>query len=570
VEVKYYWWFYAGAVPFAIGMLYFVADMGRSSLAADDAPAAAAGMAAIYFWMRWCQAGFCAGLWDTISPGQLPKRTGVERLRAVAALFLLQSLNLPFLLVGLFFAVPLGWIVAMLQNFTVLAATQDLGGRAGRQLFSSAVRHSHHHWAQNHGILLVLCFVALFTWINLIATCLIVPGLAKSFFGVESVFTVSPMAAMMNSTFFLGSILLTWLVVSPMMKAAYSLRCFYAESRHTGADLLSRLATCRAKRDRVEGSAEPASRRPSTTGVAVGLVLLCLAVETPGGAQEGGSRPAPDPVASAAGGEVTPEKFRESIGETMEQKKYQWQLSRRMREEESGERQNWLARRINDIADAARDSFRKFGDWLEKVIDKMRRDSGPRPTTRRGSEFKFFDEISSTLSIGLIVLVSALVAWLVIVLYRKYRGGDPVEVDDTVDVGVIDLQSEDIVASQLPEDEWMRLAREQMSKGDSRLAIRALFLATLAKLGEEGLLRIAKYKSNRDYRVELERRARKVEELQSAFQENTRLFERSWYGWHSVDEKTVDRFLGNHETIARESSKLANRYAAVAEAATGG
>ena len=102
----------------------------------------------------------------------------------------------------------------------------------------------------------------------------------------------------------------------------------------------------------------------------------------------------------------------------------------------------------------------------------------------------------------------------------------------------------------------MRLAREQISRGDGRLAIRALFLATLANLGEEGVIKIARFKSNRDYRKELELKVRKRSVLRRAFDENTTLFEEAWYGWHPVSEETVDDFLKNHGTIARESGAV--------------
>ena len=87
-----------------------------------------------------------------------------------------------------------------------------------------------------------------------------------------------------------------------------------------------------------------------------------------------------------------------------------------------------------------------------------------------------------------------------------------------------DLNSEDVVASQLPEDEWLRLAREMMERGELRLAIRALYLATLAHLGLRELISIARHKSNRDYQRELLRRARAREDLQEAFGESVSIF----------------------------------------------
>ena len=132
--------------------------------------------------------------------------------------------------------------------------------------------------------------------------------------------------------------------------------------------------------------------------------------------------------------------------------------------------------------------------------------------------------------------------------------------------GVIDLESEEIVATQLREDEWMRLAREQIEKGDERLAVRALFLGTLAHLGERGMLRIARFKSNRDYRAELNLRARNQSALREAFDENTVLFESVWYGLHQLGAGSVDYFLRNHEMIVRESNQSSRGSRSLVEA----
>jgi hypothetical protein len=549
VDLKYYWWLYAGLVPFAVALLYFTADQSRSSLAAQSILSASLMMALLYFWMRWCQSKFCEGLWETLSPGAREEKSPTEKMRSISAMLLIQAFHFPLLLVGSFFAIPLGWVLAAQQNFTILAATQNYHDRPLRSLFFNGMKHSHYDWAQNHGILLVMFVVSLFTWLNIVATCLMVPGFAKSFFGVESIFTISPAAAIMNTSFILGSLLLTWLVVSPMMKAAYTLRCFYCESRHTGADLLSRLAASSRARERSVGS--PVDSSISRTA----LIALCFFSLS--------SLPVMSEDVSpgvATGRPVSGEQFQESMSATLEQKKYQWQLSRRSLEGEDPMQENWLTRRINEIAETTRDAFKKFADWLEEVFEKLTKDR--KPASRKGTDIDpgFFNTIGSTLSIGLILLVSALAAWLVLILYRKYRGRDTVEADEVFDAGSIDLQSEEIVASQLPEDEWMRLAREQIEKGDTRLAVRALFLATLAKLGEEDLLRIAKFKSNRDYRIELERKARKSEGLRSSFEANTKLFERAWYGWHPVSEEAVESFLRNHERIAVEAKKLAGSY----------
>src|SRR5690606_10383114 len=142
-----------------------------------------------------------------------------------------------------------------------------------------SLRCAHHDWAQNHAILLIFFFISLFTWVNIVASCVLVSGFGKSLFGIENIFTLNPIAAVMNTTFFLGSFLLMQLVIAPMLLATYTLRCFYAESRSTGADLLSRLAICRDKREKTrEGERQGALRNSSARVALIALTAFSFAV----------------------------------------------------------------------------------------------------------------------------------------------------------------------------------------------------------------------------------------------------------------------------------------------------
>jgi hypothetical protein len=111
------------------------------------------------------------------------------------------------------------------------------------------------------------------------------------------------------------------------------------------------------------------------------------------------------------------------------------------------------------------------------------------------------------------------------------------------------LNDENVVADQLPEDGWLKLARELMERGDLRLALRALYLASLAHLAQREFISVAKFKSNRDYEVELRRRTRALPDLQGAFAENVGIFDRVWYGLHEVSRDVLEHFQANLERI---------------------
>jgi len=187
--------------------------------------------------------------------------------------------------------------------------------------------------------------------------------------------------------------------------------------------------------------------------------------------------------------------------------------------------------------------------WIADVLDWSREKIlGRRAVANeRGSGSTDWIVFMQALIFVLLLLAACAVA---ILFYRiwKHRGARPDVAGEAV-APVPDLADENVVADQLPEDDWLRLARELMGRGEPRLALRALYLASLAHLAQREMIRVAKFKSNRDYEQELRRRARALPVLQAAFAENVGIFDRVWYGLHDVSEEALEHFQVNLEKI---------------------
>jgi hypothetical protein len=156
----------------------------------------------------------------------------------------------------------------------------------------------------------------------------------------------------------------------------------------------------------------------------------------------------------------------------------------------------------------------------------------------------------------MLLLILALVfaaVWLLVKIWRRYER-DSAVILSTSPVGPQpDLNDESVRADQLPEDGWLRLARELWAKGEFRLGVRALYLASLAHLSERRLLTIARFKSNREYQLELSRRAHTQPELLELFGSNVSVFERIWYGVHAVNAELFDQIANNLERMKASS-----------------
>ncbi|MBT8368387.1 MAG: hypothetical protein KJP23_27150, partial [Deltaproteobacteria bacterium] len=112
-----------------------------------------------------------------------------------------------------------------------------------------------------------------------------------------------------------------------------------------------------------------------------------------------------------------------------------------------------------------------------------------------------------------------------------------------------DLSDESIKADDLSTNRWLTLAGELVEKGELRLAMRALYLATLAHLAERDFITIEVYKSNREYERELKRRAHEHQYLLSIFSNSLNLFERVWYGMYRIVKSDFDDFAAKHQRI---------------------
>jgi hypothetical protein len=360
-------------------------------------------------------------------------------------------------------------------------------------------------------------------------TALMLPQLLKTLFGVESVFTLSPYA-MLNSTFFAGMCGLTYLCVDPILKAFYTLRCFYGESLESGEDLKSELKPFTA----------PARRLAMLSAI---LMALMLGLSP----KLSGAEPVPPVTGTTpAHPSVAPSDLDQVINQTIHERKYAWRMPRdKVVEPDAGE--NVFTRFFGRLGDMLDGWMRDFGHWLGKILRKLFHDRHEISESSSGPGYGWI----FSLQVLLYGLVAAAVVVLVIFLMRVWNGrrrsvtavaSEPIQ-------PVPDLTDENVRADQLPEDGWTKLARELLERGEFRLALRAFYLASLEHLAARNLISLARFKSNRDYERELGRRAHSLPGLLAVFGDNLLVFERSWYGRHEADREVVGRFEANVERI---------------------
>lgn len=537
----YYW----GTGPFVAYLFFFWSDMSRSSAAESRVLESSLILALLYVWMKVWQALYCEQLMamiegkETLAPMKLR-----GWLRLIASQAWVHA-SMPWLLTLASIAVlPMGWAYAFYHNVTVFAAEHFRDGGRTKPLLNKALTQSHYLPGQNHTMIGLLTVVGLLVYLNLFASFATLCILLKAFTGADNEFTRQPMLYMTSSfqTLLIG---LSYLVVGPLAKALYVLRCFYGAARKSGVDLEVRLRELRGQ----------------ATVILIAFSVLCA---NPAQAKIGDAVPPSTKISTEklsqkmpVGKTNTPPvlnvhgvELEQKIKDVLSSSEYQWRFPRE--HPAAAESQSWFGKIIRDFTDWMGSAMSSIARFIGGLLDKLfHRDSQVNDEKTPGSSAWL-----ASLEWIIYALIGVIVATLAVLLYRTWqrsREEAPV-VAEAEAAPEINLESESILATQLPEDEWLRLAREKLDAGELRLALRAFFLATLAHLGEKRLIAITRSKSNGDYLRELGWRSRGREALSANFTEQVRTFDRVWYGWHEVDAGTVSRFAQNHEQILSHAS----------------
>ena len=549
--------YYLGSLPFVLGLLFVCADLSRDPAAAEAPGLAAAWLSALFLCMLTGQGIFAARLRAQLGPQSVrpapwtPRR--VARLALVQAVWQPSKLFvIPFSLV--LFGAPLGWALAFYGHVNALAdAAHGSPGRAAERATRGALL-----WpAQNHAALGVLMFLTLFVWLNVFIACLLLPQLLKTFSGADNVFTRAGFS-LLNSTFFAVTFALVYLLVDPLWKTFCVLRCFHADARRTGEDLQAALealpvvpvggATTAADKARLP-SATPAA----TTTLAAGVILFCsglfLLTHPPGVFAASSASPSPTRATASPG--VPPADLDRSIEDVLNRREFAWKLPRERvsQPDNAASETSYLRRFLRWL----NDSLGRLARWLRKLFARSENSDSDPPSI--GFSLLALKPLALLAGGLLLLLTLFLIAKTLLARQRARAGRAAQDGTDGAASGTPAIETlladEGLLASSLPEDDWLRLARELLAKGEARLALRAFYLSTLALLAGRGLVGISRLKSNGDYLHEVRRRARDRDPaLPTAFARAVRGFERAWYGRHPADEAAVAALLADRQTIA--------------------
>ncbi|PIE35602.1 hypothetical protein CSA56_03730 [candidate division KSB3 bacterium] len=568
--------YYIGGLPFVLALLYFWTDMSRSVVAAEHCSAAAFGLAALFLWMKCWQSIFARQLMASLHAVPSSSRPFYRIWNLVITQTIFQPWGMLLLPCSLLLTVPFPWLYAFYQNVTILGGEE--GGRVKR--VSKQAWQQAKLWPKQNCILIwllspwllvcsaalllvtlpflskaVLAILILFMFfallfvlvlsplgaivaMNIGVLLVMLPGLVKTLFGIETMFTMNPWQ-MLNSTFFAVVCGLTYLCLDPFVKAVYVVRCFYGKALHTGEDLKVELR-------------QAAQMRRQTSRVLPLAIGFLLAGSSPLWAENPAKIISQNNHAPA----VSSQELDRSLQQVLNQPEYAWKMPRQNQGNPTDRHsrpafldgmfqtlKGW-GTILGEWFSGIQEWLKKVGDWFKKFFPEGDAEgkvvSGHQP----------FDFLLKS-QLLLYTLLAAIVCIVAILFWRAWSARSRVTLDTFAEPErpEPDLTDENVDADRLPPDDWLSLAYNFIEQGELRLALRAFYLAGLASLDDHHLIRIARHKSDLDYENELQRRAHAFPALLELFLENSRIFQRSWYGLHEVSLEAVEQVKMNYNTL---------------------
>ncbi|HTU46243.1 MAG TPA: hypothetical protein VMF91_14340 [Bryobacteraceae bacterium] len=497
----------AGVVPFFGLLLFAMTDLVQNPFAVERLPVIALALALLYCWLHICQSVFCGGLKASLEGTK--ESLGAHFAQAVATQPTMAASKLILWPVTTVLLVPYPAVTMFYQHSLIPAPRFE----SLRGVIAEAKRDALYRQGQTIWMLLLVLLLRAILWINLFGLLVLAPALWKMLTGIEGKLTRAP-GLLVNPITLTALSILAYIGLDPIVKAACVLRRFARQSESSGLDLRLRVAVL-------------------ARAAAVALVLCAMCIPMRSAAATAGQAPAKTAT-------VSPDRMRQAIESVFRDPHGTWDLPvvqpQRPPSSPFVAFMNWIVDRVDAVWNGITSAIVTLLKALHRIFSN----------TNEARETKAHP-VSTLGGWAVIIVFSLLLAGAILASFWNRRKRTRGQAATTaVPAKAIDLAREDVHAIDQPEDEWLRLAQQHRAAGNLRLALRALYLSTLAAFGRSGLISLARGKSNLDYLRELQRRAKRLNsECVPLFSSNLSLFEESWYGNRLVTEKALELFERN-------------------------
>ncbi|MDR3698296.1 MAG: DUF4129 domain-containing protein [Candidatus Sulfopaludibacter sp.] len=507
---------WTGSVPLAVAFLVCWNSVTGGIATDVQCVGGSLALALLLVWMHCRRAVFAGRLMRHLSGAPAVPWTFARAWRFTALQASLAATKPLALFIGLLVLFPFARVVAFYRSAAALGDRPDLDPR---QIVQHARRLASLDFGQTWKLLPLLLLLLLAVFANITLTVAMLPQLVRILTGYESALSRSGQYFFQNPLFFVVVLVLTWLAFDPFVQAVYCVRCFYGESRETGEDIRVGLRLLRAP-------------------IPTAALLLAAGV-----------------FCARAADAVSAVDLQQSVRHAMQAPGYAWRIPPPAAKTTGPT--PWIVTITDRMVNGLKNGLKELGRLIMKVLEWIFDRLGVQPNPQGGP-------LPSTgLHWSLYVLMAIILAVLAWAIYRRRlfqrRRAHSAQAEP---VPVVRLEEEGLSAGRLPEEAWLELAAECLREEKLRLALRAFFLANLAWLGRLEFLSLDAAKTNREFELELRRRARPFPEARELFSGNVAGFERAWYGQHEVSRRQVEELREHSDGMKRILAPAARETAA--------
>jgi hypothetical protein len=560
--IEIYALFLVAVAPFVLCFFQFCSEMSYSEFAGMNLPGFASILAISYLWMKavqhlTCRQLVCVYTGEFRNPGKFGSvlrscihQTAIHPVGLFAKPMAALASIPGFLTFVPLLMLPASIIFSFFQNASIV-----ITGERGD--FAKCWRLSVNRGPAAASLLFVLMFLRVVIFLNVYLTIGVLPYLVKVLFGVDT-FLSRDFRWLISFSYLVGIALISYFALDLLSKAIQVIEVCRAEAQITGKDLRRSLTALTAAKK---------------VGALVSLCLMIPMHPTHAGPTVPISRPTSSAlsVLHVPSSATTNDRYSNPLLLLAALKKAPHpseanripdsELNDRIDHELSGPQYSWRKPQHHLIA-SGRNWVQDFGAWVTKSWVKLNKainrlfdaitkwwkslfpnPEGPTRFLATGGAPNWINQLLLYGIIGGLIIAAALIV-LRILGRSKKRSVVPI---GPASVVAPNLESETTLPDELPEDEWILLARRKLKEGEPRLALRALFLAVLSLLGTQRLIVVRQSKSNSDYEAELRRR--RSAELTELFQGNRRLFERCWYGDYPVTDVEIEQSTSFYQRL---------------------
>ncbi len=520
----YGWIYYLSTIPFIIAFIYFWSIMSSKLIMPFEISSFSL-LLTLLFWIKVTgQSIYCKQLLSLLIDEKPNKKLKSFSNIAVNSIFI-HPIAIIILLISFIIFFPAGYAIISSQYLFIASTEKDTGiVKTIKTSYKFAVQES----IYQHLVLIFLVGLFIIIFFNVITILFFLPHMLKSFLNIDTVFTQATFS-IFNTTFIIIAACTSYLIFDPIFKAFYVNLYFHIKSRSSGQDIM---AECRRL------SHKRGLKRAFINTILVFALFFSSSNSIHANDETNKiNNPKQQDLMEVEDSDIN--QLAKAISEVSKGNLYRWRYKNKKNKKE---KKGLIFQMIEDLRKTLGKWLKPLGKFIRKIVKRIDDFIRKLIFSEKGSADKPTESFWADLWPKIIILITVFIFLLGVIYLFWLHHKDKITVVRTPKRKIPDIMEEDLDATELKEDEWLKMGEELMARGELTLALRSIFLAILSFFHRNSYLVFERSKTNYNYLSEIAGNSDNNAHLLDSFRACIEIFERSWYGRYPVTMDILERF----------------------------